>query len=66
LARQRGNDAGTAPWAWAHVPEGGGGDGVRGDGGELVGARPLVRPRDGSPLGSWFCVDGVVARHGRG
>jgi hypothetical protein len=30
LACQRGNGAGTAPWAWAHVPEGGGGDGVRG------------------------------------
>jgi hypothetical protein len=29
LACQRGNGAGTVPWAWAHVPEGGGGDGVR-------------------------------------
>jgi hypothetical protein len=69
LARQRGNDAGTAPWAWAHVPEGGEADGVGWSdegGGEPAGARPPVRPRGGSPSGSRFCDDGVVARHGQG
>jgi hypothetical protein len=37
-----------------------------GGGGEPAGARPSVRPRGGSPLGSRFCDDGVVPRHGRG
>ena len=68
LAHQRGNGAGTAPWAWAHVPEGGGGDGVRGDdvGGRTDRSRPPVRLRGGSPSWSQFRVVEEVAKHRSG
>jgi hypothetical protein len=63
-ARQRRNGAGMAPWARAHVPEGGEADGVRrgvnrsgSTAGEVCG---------GSLPGSRFCDGGVVAKHGRG
>jgi hypothetical protein len=63
--------------ARAHVPEGGGGDGVRRGaraargGARAGGARTGWSPtagevRGGSPPRSRFCDYGVVARHGRG
>jgi hypothetical protein len=61
---KRGNGAGTAPWARAHVLEGGEADGVR-RGVNRLGST-VGEVRDGSPPGSRFCNGGVAARHGRG
>jgi hypothetical protein len=67
LACHWGNGAGTAPWAWAHVPEGGGGDDVRrGCGGADQSEPDRGEVRGGSPPGSLFCDNRVVERHGRG
>jgi hypothetical protein len=63
-ARQRRNGAGMAPWARAHVPEGGEADGVRR--GVNRSGSTAGEVRGGSPPGSRFCDGGVVARHGRG
>jgi hypothetical protein len=62
-----GDRAGMAPWAQVHVPARGEGTALGGDGGggEPAGVRPSVRLHGGSPSRSRFCVDGVVARHGR-
>jgi hypothetical protein len=65
--RSRGRRERT-PWARAHTPE-------RGGGVTASGGRRAVSPRRGEPVAGepddgsspmvWFCVNGMVAKHGR-